>query len=257
MSAPQALKANKVYYIEALMKEGGGGDSLSVGWAGPVVGDKTVVIAGQYLTAFIRDPEPLFKAQNPDPANGKTEVTNPLFTWTAGVTAVSHEVYCGTNPTPGAAEFMGPWPSAMYFHVFGLTPGATYYSRVDEVDASGAKITGDVWSFTAQPLEAHNPSPVDGMLWRKTALTLSWTAGQGAVKHRPFLGEDKAAVTAGNASVALADTDKASVAVADLKTNTVYYWRVDEVDSTGKVMAAGPVWSFSTIDAAGGAIAEY
>ena len=256
-SAPQALKANQVYYIEALMKEGGGGDSLSVGWAGPVIGDKTVVIAGQYLTALIRNPEPLFKAQNPDPSNGKTEVTNPLFTWTAGVTAVSHEVYCGTNPTPGPAEFMGPWPSAMYFHVFGLTPGATYYWRVDEVDAAGAKITGDVWSFTAQPLEAHNPSPVDGALWRKTALTLSWTAGQGAVKHRPFLSEDKAAVAAGAAGAAQADQDKASLAVADLKTNAVYYWRVDELDSTGKVMAAGPVWSFSTIDAAGGAIAEY
>ena len=106
-SAPQALKAGQVYYIEALEKEGGGGDSLSVGWAGPVIGDKPVVVDGQYLTAFIRSPEPLFKAQNPDPANGKTEVTSPLFQWTAGVTAVMHEVYMGTNPTPGAAEFMG------------------------------------------------------------------------------------------------------------------------------------------------------
>ena len=256
-SAPQTLKAGQAYYIEALEKEGGGGDSLSVGWAGPVIGDKTVTIAGQYCTAFVRDPEPLFKARNPDPANGKTEVTNPLFTWTAGVTAVSHEVYAGTNPTPGPAEFMGPWPSAMYFHVFGLTPGATYYWRVDEVDAAGAKITGDVWSFTAQPLEAHNPSPVDGALWRPLTLTLSVTAGQGAVKHRPFFGTDKAAVAAGAASVVQPDQDKTSLSVSGLQANTTYYWRVDEIDSTGKVLAAGPVWSFSTIDANGGAIAEY
>jgi hypothetical protein len=262
VSVPQALKAGKVYYIEALEKEGGGGDSVSVGWAGPVIGDKTVVIAGQYLTAFIRNPEPLFKAQNPDPANGKTEVTNPLFTWTPGVTAVSNEVYCGTNPTPGPAEFMGPWPSvsptsAMFFYIAGLTPGAKYYWRVDEVDAAGAKIIGDVWSFTAQPLEAHNPSPVDGALWRKTTLTLSVTAGQGAVKHRPFFGTDKAAVTAGAASVVQADQAAATLSVSGLQPNTVYYWRVDELDSAGKVLAAGPVWSFSTIDAAGGATAEY
>ena len=76
----------------------------------------------------------------------------------------------------------------MYFHIFGLTPGATYYWRVDEVDATGTKYVGDVWSFTVQPLEAHNPSPVDGMQWRQDRLTLSWTAGQGAVKHKLFVG---------------------------------------------------------------------
>ena len=54
---------------------------------------------------------------------------------------------------------MGPWPTNMYFHIPGLTPGAKYYWRVDEVDAAGGKITGDVWSFTVQPLEAHNPEP--------------------------------------------------------------------------------------------------
>ena len=257
VSVPQALKAGKVYYIEGLMKEGGGGDSLSVGWAGPVIGDKTVVIAGTYLTALIRNPEPLFKAQNPDPSNGKTEVTNPLFTWTAGATAVSHEVYVGATATLGAADFKGPSPIAMYFHIAGLTPGATYYWRVDEVDAAGAKFTGDVWSFTAQPMEAHNPSPVDGALWRKTDLTLSWTGGQGAIKHRPYLSSDKAAVTTGAASAVKADQTAATLALTGLTAKTVYYWRVDELDSTGKVSAAGPVWSFSTIDPAGGAIAEY
>ena len=32
------LQAGKKYYIEALMKEGGGGDSLTAGWGGPVIG---------------------------------------------------------------------------------------------------------------------------------------------------------------------------------------------------------------------------
>ncbi|MCX5644094.1 MAG: PA14 domain-containing protein [Phycisphaerae bacterium] len=261
-SAAITLKGGQNYYIMGLEKEGGGGDNLDVGWTGPVIGTAIKVIAGQYCTAIIRDPEPLFKASKPDPANGKTEVTNPLFTWTPGVTTVSNEVYCGTNPTPGAAEFMGPWPSvsptsAMFFYIAGLTPGATYYWRVDEVDAAGAKITGDVWSFTAQPLEAHNPSPVDGALWRKTNLTVSWTAGQGAVSHKVYGGTDKAAIAAGDAGALLATVAEAKLdASALLQPATTYYWRVDEVDSTGKV-SAGPVWSFSTIDPAGGAIAEY
>jgi FlaG/FlaF family flagellin (archaellin) len=256
VSVPQALKAGKVYYIEALLKEGGGGDSVSVGWAGPVIGDKTVVIAGTYLTAFIRNPEPLFKAQSPDPANGKTEVTSPLFQWTAGATAVLHEVYMGTNPTPGAAEFMGPWPVNMYFHVLGLTPGAKYYWRVDEVDASGVKTTGDVWSFTVAPLEAHNPDPTDGMAGRSLSVKLTWVAGQGATKHKVFIGADKAKVTAGDASVLVATQAELTFAPTGLAAKTTYYWRVDEVDSTGKV-SPGPVWSFSTIDPAGGAVAEY
>jgi len=256
-SAPVTLQAGKSYYIEGLMKEGGGGDSLDVGWAGPGIGDATTVIAGQYCTALIRDPEPLFLATKPDPANGAAEVTSPLFQWTPGITAVLHEVYMGTNPTPGAAEFMGPWPTNMYFHVMGLTPGATYYWRVDEVDAAGNKFPGNVWSFSVQPLEAHFPSPYDGAMWQRTDTTVSWTAGQGAVSHKVYGGEDQAAVAAGDAGALLATVKEAKLdASALLEPLKTYYWRVDEVDSTGKV-TAGPVWSFSTVDPAGGAVAEY
>jgi hypothetical protein len=255
-SAAITLKANKSYFIQAMMKEGGGGDNLSAGWTGPVIGTTITVIDGKYCTAFIRNPEPLFKAQSPNPASGAVEVSSPLFQWTAGATAVMHDVYMGTNPTPGAAEYMGPWPTNMYFHVLGLTPGAKYYWRVDEVDAAGTKTTGDVWSFTVQPLEAHNPDPTDGMAGRALNVSLKWVAGQGAVSHKVFVGADKAKVTAGDASVLVATQPGLTFAPAGLAANTTYYWRVDEVDSTGKV-AAGPVWSFRTIDPAGGAVAEY
>jgi len=256
-SAAIKLEAGKRYYVDVFFADGTGGGFDTVAWGGPGIGAGPVVVDGKYLAAFIRSPEPLFKATNPDPANGKTEVTSPLFQWTAGATAAMHEVYMGTNPTPGAAEFMGPWPTNMYFHIPGLTPGATYYWRVDEVDGTGAKITGDVWSFTVQPLEAHFPSPVDGALWRPTNTTVSWTAGQGAVSHKVYGGEDKAAVAAGDAGALLATVTEAKLDASTLlKAGKTYYWRVDEVDSTGKV-TAGPVWSFSTVDPAGGAVAEY
>ena len=87
--------------------------------------------------------------------------------------------------------------------------------------------------------------------------TLTWTAGQGAAKHRPYLGTDKAAVTSRAASAVQADQTAASLSVSGLQANSTYYWRVDELDSAGKVSAAGPVWTFTTIDAAGGAIVEY
>ena len=46
-----ALIAGQKYYIEALMKEGGGGDNLAVGWSGPGISGPTV-IDGQYLKVF-------------------------------------------------------------------------------------------------------------------------------------------------------------------------------------------------------------
>jgi hypothetical protein len=245
-SAPIPLVAGKTYYVELLFSDGTGGGHVSVGWAGPGLGNTPTVLKGDVLTALIRDPEPLFQAQNPDPANGAVEVTSPLFQWTPGPTAVMHEVYMGTNPTPGAAEFMGPWPTNMYFHIPGLTAGVTYYWRVDEVDATGAKYAGNVWSFTAQPLEAHFPVPADQATNIRTAGQLKWTAGQGALGHMVYLGTDKAAVETGAASVQVSAGPDTQYDYAGLNGFTTYYWRVDEVSSTGQ-MVAGPVWSFSTV----------
>ncbi|MBN1894180.1 VWA domain-containing protein [bacterium] len=52
-SAPVPLQAGRIYYIEALMKEGSGGDNVAVTWQGPgipvVAVANMVPIAGQYL----------------------------------------------------------------------------------------------------------------------------------------------------------------------------------------------------------------
>lgn len=48
------LAAGQAYYIEARMKEGGGGDNLAVAWKGPATGNRTNVIDGVYLApAFL------------------------------------------------------------------------------------------------------------------------------------------------------------------------------------------------------------
>jgi hypothetical protein len=50
-SAPVMLQGGRSYYIEALHKEGGGGDNLAVAWQGPGLSQQ--VIAGIYLSAWI------------------------------------------------------------------------------------------------------------------------------------------------------------------------------------------------------------
>ena len=49
-----SLNAGTLYYIEALQKEGSGGDNLAVAWQGPSLGQQ--VIAGQYLAPFVVTP---------------------------------------------------------------------------------------------------------------------------------------------------------------------------------------------------------
>jgi hypothetical protein len=244
------LVAGQEYYLEGLMKEGGGGDSLDVGWAGPGIGAATTVIAGQYCTAFIRDPEPLFpalfQAKAPKPADKEIDVTTPIFEWTPGVGALTHDIYFGDTATLTAANFKMTMPAPMYFHLEPLVPGKTYYWRIDEVDAAGTKTEGIVWSFTVMPLEAHDPSPADGASFLPTAPTLSWTAGQAATTHDVYLSTDMAAVAAGDAGALMGTVGETHFHAPPLWPERTYYWRVDEVDGiAGKV--PGMVWSFSTV----------
>jgi len=155
-SAPISLQAGRIYFIMAQQK--GGSDGIAVTWAGPVVGYSPVTICRYYLTAYIRDPEPLlFTARNPEPADGATDVGSPTYTWEPGMTAQTHNVYFGMNPTPGPGEFRGGQTSTTYTHSEPLELGARYYWRVDEIDAAGNTYPGAVWSFTALPLEGRCP----------------------------------------------------------------------------------------------------
>ncbi|MGE5296441.1 MAG: PA14 domain-containing protein, partial [Solirubrobacterales bacterium] len=250
-SAPVSLVAGQKYYLEGLMKEGGGGDSLDVGWAGPGIGDAPVVLAGQYCTAFIRTPEPIVMASSPKPADGATDVMGPTFEWTAGINAVQHSIYFGTTPELTAADLKNTWAVAMYYHMGELVPGTTYYWRVDEIDAEGNVYTGNTWSFTATPFEAHSPIPADGAKNMGRDTTVAWTVGLTAVSQIVYFGADQAAVAAGDAAVQVATIGDIAttsfVPAAELDLFTTYYWRVDQIDAAGAVIA-GPVWSFSTIE---------
>jgi hypothetical protein len=84
-------------------------------------------------------------ANKPSPANGEANVgINTTLSWSAGVGAVSHDVYFGTElPLSLAATVDGTSynPGALQY-------GTTYYWRVDEIADDGTVKTGDIWSFT-------------------------------------------------------------------------------------------------------------
>ena len=233
-SAPVTLAAGGKYYIEALMKEGGGGDSCAVGWTGPGIGEEITVIDGAYLSPAAFS-DGLKKARDPVPADGAVDVDVALLEWTAGVTAVSHSVYLDgallaeTEMTLAAAD---------------LAPGTDYTWRVDETDAAGGIWKGDDWSFSTLPLEAHFPNPEDGAEDIASPVTLSWTVGKNTIINDVYFGADEALVAARDMSTFKGKLMVASYDTDELELFSTYYWAVDEFTPTGTV--AGPVWSFST-----------
>jgi hypothetical protein len=87
------------------------------------------------------------QASNPSPVDGAEDVDeNVTLNWTAGVNAVAHNVYFGTD-----IEELLPVSIQQTTNEIKLTAldyEVTYYWRVDEVDSDGRTITGEVWTFT-------------------------------------------------------------------------------------------------------------
>jgi hypothetical protein len=120
------------------------------------------------------------QASNPSPADGASNAsTSSSLSWSAGSGADSHDVYFGTNPSPGGGEFQGNQGSTS------LDPGTlaastTYYWRVDEVNGLGTT-TGDVWSFTtAAPGGAISLSANGYKVKGKWRADLSWSGAAGS-----------------------------------------------------------------------------
>ncbi len=192
---------------------------------------------------------PKVKAMNPDPASGSTAVVTPLLRWTAGETAVLHNVYVGTDPSLGAKDLVqSRIPVTMYFHVPGLTPGTTYYWRVDEIEMDMTTVhPGDVWTFIAQPVTSYMPRPANGAndVSADPNMTVAWLAGISATGHHVYFGADREAVSAGASAVDKGTATGTTFAPGSLEPLATYYWRVDEI-GVANAVSQGPVWTFTT-----------
>ncbi len=198
------------------------------------------------------------KAYKPEPADSALyEDTWVSLNWSAGETAVSHDVYFGDNfddvndGTAGTSQ--GNQPSAFFVAGFpgfpfpdGLATGTTYYWRVDEVEADGTTIhKGDVWSFRIPLRMAYDPNPPDDTKILDPNVILSWTAGLGSKLHHVYFGESFDDVNAGTPETYKGPIANTTYSPGTLALDKVYYWRVDEfaIPNTYK----GDVWSFRTM----------
>ena len=127
----------------------------------------------------------------------------------------------------------------------GLTPGKTYYWRVDEVNDAepDSPWKGDVWSFRVRPLTAFDPSPANGTLYVDPNQDLTWDHGQGSIIHNVYFGKSFEEVS--NATTAVWMTVNPFYDPKTLEIGQTYYWRVDEF--TGPTTHKGEVWSFTIL----------
>jgi regulation of enolase protein 1 (concanavalin A-like superfamily) len=128
-SDPIYLEADQKYFVQALYKEGGGGDNMAVAWQGPDQPSRDV-IDGYYLSPeypYASDERPL----------GGLFAAKELkqLRWRAGSGADSHDVYFGTsNPPPFLVN-----QTDTVLPLGALIPDTDYYWRINEVSGS------DVW----------------------------------------------------------------------------------------------------------------
>ena len=136
-----------------------------------------------------------------------------------------------------------------------LVRGTRYYWTVDETDALGNTLAGDVWEFTIQGFKAFFPSPPHEAKFIETDVLLSWLPGFGVEDHDVYLGTNPHPEFLGT-------TSEVSLLVTGLTEGVKYYWRVDQVNGRmpypigGGTYYRGDVWCFTTIPEGVGTIRE-
>jgi transposase-like protein len=127
-----------------------------------------------------------------------------------------------------------------------LSPGTTYYWRVNAINAGGAGAWSPVRGFTTVPLPPGIPllvSPSDNAADQPASLQLVWNNVAGAVKYRVQLASD---VTFTEIVVDDSVLTTVSRSVGPLSAGTGHYWRVNAINAGGAGVWS-PVRGFTTV----------
>jgi hypothetical protein len=217
-------------------------DPCASGTAGFVLGSETYTVTGS---------EP-----NKLPAATTNNVTG-TGTWIHVV--LDEPVAVGPNRTYGF-DMVGVAGTGLFFETHGIkntatngnpyTAGTAYTSGLN--GAAGSTLTvapGDrvfvVELVGAPPPTASVPSPADKATGVSQDPVLSWSAGFDSTKSKVFFGTSPGSLVLQTTITHTTGVERYSYQKTGLATLQSYYWRVDEVPSTGPDVM-GDVWSFTT-----------
>ena len=145
-----------------------------------------------------------------------------------------------------------------------LTGGLQYEIMLEYYDAGGDAVCELSWSTPTLTREAipsqylsversyaRRPDPADGTILRETWVSLEWTAGDYAVSHDVYFGDNFDDVNDGTGETFYVNQGDTYFVVGfpgfpypdGLVPGTTYYWRIDEVDPSNTYK--GNVWSFA------------
>jgi len=133
----------------------------------------------------------------------------------------------------------------------GCRPGDLTYAYaglIDDFQLYDRALTQEEIAQTMTlPIKAHDPSPADGATDVFRDVVLSWTQGEFAAQtngHKVYFGENFDDVN--NATGGVAQTAASYTPPQRLNFETIYYWRVDEVNNIHPDSPwVGSVWSFT------------
>jgi hypothetical protein len=196
--------------------------------------------------------------------------------WTADLEIAVADTYTFiTNTDDGARlwlndkQIINQWvdqgPTAASSAPMALEPGV-YSLRMEYYENTGGTTAQLLWESPSMPRQIIPAGPLQPPV-RARALypqdndvnvpqdaVLMWGAGESAVKHQVYLGEDETAVaeattTSSGIYRGTQTLDQTTFDPGGLEWNKTYYWRIDEVNDAGADSPwTGSVWSFTTAD---------
>ncbi len=167
------------------------------------------------------------------------------LSWTASTGAASYSLYQGTAAGGEGATAVQTGLTATSATVSGLAPGKTYFFNVVAVDAGGPSPASAEASATVPPSAPTAPSATAG----NGSVTLSWSAGAGAVSYNVYQGTAPGAEGAQPVQSGVTGT---SVTVGGLSNGTTYYFDVVGVDAGGNSPPSAEVSAKPVAPAGGG-----
>jgi hypothetical protein len=164
--------------------------------------------------------------------------------------ALSQESAFQTTDGSNATYYIGGDPTWIGESYSGMIDDFRIYNHVmseDDIKASMENQGGAI-------VKAYGPDPRNGTLHEDTWINLSWRAGDFAVSHDVYLGDNFDAVNEGAEGTFIGNQAATFTVVGfpgfaypdGLVPGTTYYWRIDEVNDTEPNSPwKGDIWSFS------------